>query len=223
MNKTNPLTGNPATRKRRNTQVTMSPSSADGSIIRYKALGSNVTSIDNAGGVSARWYVPGMNARIANSAGPDVVSYYATGKFLPGTMVKWEPTTSPTAGGRVFVGFTDNPELMVNLYNLLEAYEVAPSGGSYAPYSNAVKGLCNTISFPLWQEKDIEVPLRTRRKRFDCNSSIVVNVVDQLDRSAQVAMFACIDGYSGVSVGSNLGSFWYKDVVDVEGLSGSAT
>lgn len=222
-NNVSPLTPNNTVRKRRSTPPTMTTTSNDSSIIRYRALGANMVSLNNAGSVMARWYVGGMNARIANAAGPDVVSYYATCAFKPGTMVRWEPTTSPTAGGRMFVGFTDNPEVMVGLYNALEAYEVTPNSTTYGVYSNLVKGLCNMISFPMWQERDIPVPMRMRRKRFDCNQTVVVNDPNVMDRSAQVAMFACADGYSGISVSSTIGSFWYHDVVDVEGLSGTAT
>lgn len=199
------------------------PTSADSAVIRYKALGANTVSLSGAGAVIARWFCGGNNARLANAAGPSVVSYYATSVFRPGTTVRWEPTVSPTLGGRMFVGFTTNPEVMVNLYNALEAYEVTPNPATYSAYSNLVKGLSNMVSFPLWTERDMQVPTKLRRKRFDCNQSILVNNVDQCDRSVQVAMFACADGYGTITNGTSIGSFWYNDVVDVEGLSGVAT
>lgn len=223
MNKLNPLTGSTSTRKRRVTMPSTQPTSHDGAIIRYKSLGSTMVAANTAGAVMARWYCGGLNARIANAAGPDVVSYYATSVFRPGSSLRWEPTVSPTVGGRMFVGFTTNPEVMVSLYNALEAYEVTPNGTTYAGYSNLVKGLSNTMSFPMWMEKEIQIPTKLRRKRFDCNSSIAVNAVNDVDRSVQVAMFACADGFTGISTGGGIGSFWYNDVVDVEGLNGTAT
>lgn len=223
MKQANPLTGNVAARRRRNTMPSTQQTTNDSAVIRYKSLGSNTTVLNAAGAVQARWWAGGINAKLANQAGPDVVSYYATCRFRPGTTVKWEPTSSPTAGGRIFVGFTTNPEQMVALYNSLEAYEVTPNSTTYGAYSNLVKGLSNMISFPMWQEKDIMVPMNMRRKRFDVNASFAVNSVNEAERSVQVAMFACADGFTGITTGASIGSFWFSDVVDVEGLSGTAT
>lgn len=220
--KTNPLTGTGDVRKRRNRQPTMI-SNGDSTIIKSKGLGSNIVLVSSSGAAAARWYVPGVTAGLANGVGPLVVGYYATGKFLPGTVVRYEPTVSPVTGGRGFIGFTDNPEIIATITNLYSAYLSAPSGGTYAAYSNAVKGIGNLVSFPAWQEYEAVVPTRLRRKRFDVNSDATLNAVDVLDRSCQVAMFACFDGFGAVDVDVVIGSMWYMDVVDVEGLSATST
>lgn len=222
MKMANPLTGSTAARKRRNRAPSMQ-SNGDTTIIRYKAVGGNVPVRSTAGAVAKRWWIGGFPNDLASTAGPDVTSYYSTSVVKPGTHFRWEPSTSPTAGGRGFVGFTDNPEIMVNLYNALEAYEITPNGATYAAYSNLVKGLSSTISWPMWSEYEFETPTKLRRKRFDCNSSVAVNNVNDMDRSCQVAMFACFDGFFGISTDSVIGSFWFRDVIEVEGLNGTAT
>jgi hypothetical protein len=220
-NRENPLTGSTATRKRRNTAPSMT-GNGDGTMIKYKALGATTVMQSSSGAADYRVYSPGTNYRLASVAGPNVVKQYATAVFKPGTHIRWEPTLSPTVGGRGFVGFTDNPEVMAALFQAYSDYETSPGSGTYATYANKVKGLANMQSFPAWQEWECPVPSRLRRKRFDSNSNVALFDENDLDRSAQVTMFAAFDGIS-LSGGSGLGSFWYQDIVDVEGLSGEAT
>ncbi|UQZ09603.1 putative capsid protein [Freshwater macrophyte associated tombus-like virus 2] len=221
-NQANPLTGSTATRRRRNAVTKMS-GNGDNALIKYKALGANTVSYGTAGAVDFRFFIPGLSTRLAGTAGANVVSYYSTGVFKPGTMVRWEPTTSPTMGGRMFVGFTDNPEIMVSILTAWNTYSTSGLSADYATYSNLVKGLGNLISFPAWQDGDFQIPTKLRRKRFDVNETLTLTAVNDVERCAQVAMFACADGYAGISAGNVVGSFWYHDVVDVEGLHNTAT
>jgi len=216
----NPLTGDSSRRKRRVRQPVLN-GSGDRTMVRYKSLGNNV-SLSLAGlGVTARWYIPGLTTLLNNTAGPAIVSFYSTGLFKPGTHLRWEPVVSPTVGGRIFVGFTDNPEVAANITAAWNTFTTTPTTGNYATYAGAVKGLASTESVPLWQTCEWNVPTTLRRKRFDVNQDVTLTSIDQLDRSLQVAMFACIEGVdleSGV-----VGSFWFSDVVDVEGVHGTAT
>lgn len=219
---TNPLTGAATTRRRRN-GVTRMSGGADDAVIKSKALGANTVCYGIAGAADFRVYVPGMDTRLASTAGSSVVSYYATGVFRPGTSVRWEPTISPTQGGRMFVGFTDNPEVIRDIYSAWSQYVNSGASGDYATYSNLIKGLGNLVSFPAWQEWESQIPSRLRRKRFDTNTTVDLFDVDVVERSAQLAMFACADGFTSITAGSVIGSFWYHDVVDVEGLHSIAT
>lgn len=221
-NRANPLTGATTTRKRRNTAPQMN-GNADSTVIRYKALGSTTIAYSTAGAADFRAYIPGFNARLAGTAGVDVVSFYATGVFRPGTMLKWEPTTSPTKGGRVFLGFTDNPEIIATIGGLWQTYAQSGASGDYAPFANAVKGLGSVVSFPAWQEYEVAVPSKLRRKRFDTNRTIVLTDSNIIDRCCQVAMFMCADGYDSLTAGQGVGGLWYHDVVDCEGLHSNAT
>lgn len=198
-------------RKRRLRQPTMSQNGAN-TILKYSSIGTSVTTDASGNAQPNRKYVPGYPADLVNPVGADVAAFYSTGKFLPGTHARWEPSVSFTTTGRVFVGFTDNPEIIESMES---SRLTAP-----ATYRNLVKGLENVISFPVWQETEIPFPSKLRRKRFDCNET-VANAADVYDRSCQIAMFAAIEG--GPAAVTTMGSFWFHDVLDVEGLHAVAT
>lgn len=223
-NQTNPLTGSTATRRRRNANPE-SIRSGDGTVIKYKTIGNSMISPAGSPGCATwRPYIPGNGFGLAFNGGSSIVGKYATGVFRPGTRIRWEPSVSPTIGGRVFLGFSDNPEVMERLLAKWSAYNASPDGPTYVAYADAVKALANVVSWPLWQEHDIAVPTRLRRKRFDCNHSLTYTDINVLDRSAQTMMFAVFDGFNvDPEAVPFLGSFWYHDVVDVEGLHGEST
>ena len=200
-------------RRRRTTGVSSS-SRSDASIIRYSAIGDTVSipATNPLVGVPARHYVPGYGAGFANATGPDLVGYYSTGKFLPGTRIRWEPNVAFTTAGRVFVGFTDNPEVISQMEGLRST--------NRDTYASRVKGLSTVISFPIWQETEIDFPMKMRRKRFDCNETIDISDNNVVERSEQIAMFACIEGAPASTV---CGAFWFHDVVDVEGIHAQLT
>nr|WRQ65233.1 hypothetical protein [Tolivirales sp.] len=199
--------------------------SGDGTVVKYKTIGSSILSpAGSPGAATFRPYIPGNSFGLPFAGGPSIVAKYATGVFRPGTRIRWEPSVSPTIGGRVFLGFSDNPEVMEKLLVKWSAYNDTPTELTYAAYANSVKALANTVSWPLWQEHDITVPTRLRRKRFDCNAVLTYTDTNVLDRSAQTMMFAVFDGFNiDIDVSPFLGSFWYHDVVDVEGLHGEST
>jgi len=207
-------------RRKRNRQPMMS-SAGDSTIIKYSALGASLITEGTLGGTAhTRYYIPGFNGTLANSAGPQITSYYSTGKFLPGTKIRWEPSVSFTTPGRVLVGFTDNPEVAYNIQLLIIAFLATPNSNTLSAYLNAIRGLGSVTSFPVWQETDVTFPTKLRRKRFDTNST-VTNLADQYDRSMQTVMFAGVEG--GPSASTSLGGFWYHDVVEVEGVQPTIT
>jgi len=209
-------------RRRRNTQPGMTPTSSDSSVIKYSALGLNMVTNSTLGTATYyRSYIPGNGNALTNTAGPSIASYYSTGRFMPGTRIRWEPSVSFTTPGRVYVGFTDNLELMVNLNVARATYETTPSVANYNAYANAVKSLGTLQSWPVWQETDVVFPLHTRRKRFDVNVNVDYGSADVLDRSAQRAMYVAVDGAPANPTA--LGSFWYHDVVSVEGVANVAS
>lgn len=201
--------------RRRRNRMPMMSGSGDNAIVKYSSLGITHTTGTGANqGLSVRYYVPGYGGDMVNAAGPTVVSYYSTAKFTPGTRIKWEPSVSFTTAGRVIVGFTDNPEVIVNISTL-----AAQATTNYGPYLAAVRSLGSVVSFPVWQETEIPFPTRLRRKRFDVNATFSGTSVDVGDRSAQTVMFVAVEG---APVSTTLGSFWYHDIVDVEGVTGVA-
>lgn len=213
MSARNPASG--GVRKRR-TKMPMLQGSGDSTVVRYSSLGTTLaTGTGSNQGLVARYYVPGYSGDLVNGSGASICSFYSTGKFLPGTTIKWEPSVSFTTSGRVIVGFTDNPEIISSINTLGNN-----ASANYAAYLAAVKGLGSVRSFPVWQETTIPFPTRIRRKRFDVNIAINATLVDVLDRSVQTAMFVAVEG---APVSTTLGSFWFHDVVDVEGVTNVAT
>jgi len=201
--KKNPFSG--STRKRRNPQPRMNPTSSNSTIVEYSALSTSLSTGATGVGVLERFYVPGYQGQLSSTYGPAIVAYYSTGKFLPGTRARWEPSVGATTSGRVYVGFTDNPEVISALIT---------AASSPSVYLGYVKGLGDVVSFPVWQETDVQVPTRMRRKMFDTNASISNNV-DVLDRSCQVYMAIAVEGPASTS----FGSMWCHDKVMVEGIN----
>lgn len=193
-------------RRRLNRPISISgPQSAQ--VLRYAALGAGVGT--DANGLARdyfRLYVPGNPAGFTSPTGPTVAGYYSTGKFLPGTTVEWVPSVGFTTSGRVYIGFTDNPELASTIIS-------AVNTASYATY---VKGLGDVISFPVYQNEKFSIPTRLRRKMFDTNVSLT-NDVNVLDRSLQTAMFVLVDG---APASTAVGGFRFEDHLMVEGLTG---
>lgn len=200
MNNT-PVTG--GVRKRRTSGPTASNRGSN-TLLKYHSIGITVNTTAAGLGATQRRYAPGYSTGLSNAVGPTVAASYSTGKFLPGTAIRWEPSVSFTTTGRVYVGFTDNPEVMVALDSITSESQAV----------NAVKGLENVRSFPVWQETDISFPTTLRRRRFDVNESMAVNV-DVYDRSIQQYMYIVVEG---APASTSLGSFWYHDVLEVEGL-----
>lgn len=194
--------------RRRRTSGITSSSAGDGTVIKYSAIGLALSSGAAGSTYYTRKYIPGDGSSLANSIGPNLAGYYATGKFMPGTKIRWEPSVSFTTTGRVFVAFTDNPEVMANL-----------DGLTVAQLQTAVRGMSNVISFPVWQETDIPFPNKLRRKRFDANINFSSDV-NVYDRSCQQYMLVVVEA---MPASTAAGAFWFHDVVDVEGISSIVT
>lgn len=202
----------PGPKKRQNRQPTMQARDQDSSSVTYSTLGSEIATNASGQAMVRRAYIPGNADGLFADVGPQIVRRYSTAKFLPGTKLRWEPSVGITTPGRVFVAFTDNPEKMEVMLAFI-------AGGNYTNFSNAIKGFGNLQSFPIWQETEIAVPSRLRRKMFDTNATTSA-VREELDRSAQTCMFAFTDG---APVETFLGSFWYHDKLAVEGVTGVPT
>lgn len=208
-------------RKARNRAPTMM-SSGDRSLIKYGTLTDSIGTVGSTGTtIISRHYIPGFAPELAGKAGPAICSYYATGKFMPGSTVRWEPSVSFNTTGRAFVGFTDNPEVMALMNTALATYYATPTIANYNALANQVKSLGNVRSFPIWQETEVSFPTSLRRKRFDSNINAITTDVNVLDRSAQCVMYAAFEGLP--TTNQVIGGFSFRDVVEVEGISSVIT
>lgn len=204
--------------RKRRTRAPSMTGTGDATQLAYSALGSTVSTLAPGYGGTIRAYIPGLTFGLTNSIGPNIVGYYSSAKFLPGTKIRWEPSVSFTTSGRVSVGFTDNPEAIVTLSTLWNTATSSGLAADWLAYANAIKGLGSMRSFPVWQETEIEFPTKLRRKMFDTNLVPALNV-DVYDRSCQTAMFAVVEGATNVFAGS----FWYHDKLAVEGIQNTQT
>lgn len=202
-------------RKRRNTAPKM-----NGTIVEYSSQQANFPAPTAAGFTGEiRRYIPGFISPMASTIGPAIVGSYSSAKFLPGTKSRWEPSVSFNTTGRVFVGFSDNPEVTTQIEGLFGAALVSGLAADWALYLSAVKGLGSVVSFPVWQETEVAFPTRLRRKMFDTNEAVTSNV-DIYDRCLQTCMFI---GVEGLNVTANPGGFWFHDKVLVEGMHARTT
>lgn len=208
--------------RRRRTSAPAMSRGGDATIVKYSTLGNTLSTASTTGGAGdVRFYMPGLRTGITNPIGPDIVSSYSEGKFLPSTHIRWEPSVSFTVSGRVLCGFTDNPEVIVSLNTLLATFVTTPTAGNLTAYLDGIRGLGTMRSFPVWQETDVPFPTRTRRKMFDTNANIGSFDVNLVDRTAQTAFFVGVEG--GPTTATPLGSFHYTDHVRVEGIHGVIT
>lgn len=218
-----PVKGGVRVRNRSSPSIT---GGGDSTIIKYNYVGSSIQTQATTGSATrARFYIPGQTAgpysdSATTSPGSKLVKSYSTAVYRPGTKIRWEPSCSFNTSGRVFVAFTDNPEVAYKL-NLIRDDAEAGLPGALEAYVLNMRGLSNVRSFPVWQETEIPFPTRTRRKRFDVDAT--TNILDKADlvTSMQVAMFVVVEGVG--TTATRVGSFWYHDVVDVEGIQPDIT
>lgn len=173
--------------------------------LRYKCLSPALTT-DAPGFRSInRHYIGGNDAEVLSCAGVNVLRNYSTYKLVPGTRARWVPSVGFTTSGRVIVGYLTSPEQMVYFDTLTENQKI-----------EYVRGMGNSLSFPVYEDREWDVPTVMRRKMFDVNASVVFSSVDVLDRSCQVEMVAVIAGTTGLT---DVGYFEYTDHMIVEGLT----
>lgn len=209
-------------RRRPNLQARVQNTSRNTSAVKYNTIG---VTVSQPSGWNAtpfmRFYVGGLKtydsdtfaAGFGPSTGRDIVSSYSTCKFLPGTSLSWSPSVGFTTSGRVFIGFTDNPEVAALIYN---QYVADYATGDFTAYSGYVKSLGDVVSHHVFEEFTLAIPTRLRRKMFDVNSTITLSGgTEILDRSGQVFMFGIVEGGTGAAT---WGSVHYHDNVAVEGI-----
>lgn len=144
----------------------------------------------NTSGGAASNYNQSVAANIAGLTG-----LYAEYKYLSMT-VEWLPIISPgviDAGSRVYVGYTDNPEVIASL-----------SASAAVATRDAVKGNRNMRSFNAWEHFRMNVPLTNRHNKFNVNTNSVLSDSNTIDRSVQGLVYGGIDG---VSAAATLGTW----------------
>jgi len=211
-NKTMNLAGQVARNqpRRRVNQSVRGSVGSDRTTLGYRSIGATITTDTDGLAAYGRHYIPGYTGgALVSSAGVAVANYYSDGKFNPGSRIKWVPEQGFTTTGRVYVGFTTNAEIMAGW-----------DGMTQAARNNFVRSLGNAISFPIYQETEIQVPTELRRRLFDINANVALNSVDVLDRCCQTLLVCVIIGAPAIKTA---GAFEFYDNVYLEGLNAYAT
>jgi hypothetical protein len=111
-----------------------------------------------------------------NRAGADIVKHYQEYKYTS-ALAEWLPAIGPSAtdsGARIFIGYIDNPELIVTYKAATEANKAA-----------MVKALANVKTFNAWERFTYKVPLTFRRKMFNVDPTIATPSNEETDRAIQ--------------------------------------
>lgn len=172
--------------------------------INYRNVGGTQTTGLTGSVAGKRLYIPGFNGEIGANPGTAIASLYSTGKFLPGTLIRWVPTVGFTTTGNITFGFSDNPEV-----------ETSYQAGTDATKITIINGLGNVERYPIYQEFTVRLPTNTRRKYFDTNFDVDQTNADSMDRCMQNAFYFYVDG---APVSTAVGNFVYHDHISLEGL-----
>ncbi len=195
-NKRNPL--------HRQTQLAMRPkSNFDGQTLNFKNVRSELTAAAN---VLAHLITVSTTAGAASgSIGESIAKNYS--EYVYDSLVfRWLPSVGPgvaAAGGRGYVGYTDNAEMMMT-------YAGATATGTIS----AVKSHRNMKSFNVWEPFVYSVPLTRRRKTFDTNSTIETTV-DVYDRSVQGMV---VFGAETVGATDTIGRWQVEGIMTLKGM-----
>lgn len=221
-NNANLTAGPQGVRRRRNRPPQMQNVGSDASIITYTGLGAPLANSALGGNANFRLFTGGNNSGFqVQYPGPQMVKFYSTCRFLPGTTIRWEPQIGSTSSGRVHACFIDNPEKLLQYLNIFEAHIAAPTSTTLTDCINAVRTTANSISFPAWMEREIPFPQHMRRKEFstdlviDLTGSTAVNA-NSIDRSVQQGFFYVIEASDAPG---GYGSMWFHDRVMAQGIS----
>ena len=111
-----------------------------------------------------------------NRAGSDVVKHYQDYKYTQAAL-EWLPSIGPAstdAGGRIYIAYIDNPELIVT-FKAATAVNQLPM----------VRNCANVRDFNMWERFTYHVPLTYRRKMFNVDPTVSTPGNEETDRAVQ--------------------------------------
>ena len=145
---------------------------------------------------------------VIGSYAAGIANYYAEYRYKH-VAATWLPLVGPgvsAAGGRIYVAYIDNPEL-INAW----------LGFTAANALSAIKNVKNVKTYNVWEKFTYSVPLTHRRPWFDVNYNIT-DGVDVDDRSVQGQFI-----FAAETVGATdtIGSFQINSRVTLRGYTPS--
>jgi hypothetical protein len=160
------------------------------------------TTTINVGGT----FIQGINTGLSSISGIYNEYIYRSVTF------HWMPFVSPgiaDAGSQIYVGYIDNAEEMGILTAL-----------STSTIFNVSKTLRNMKFFNAWEWFSFTVPLTSRRKSFDVNTTVTLGATDTYDRSMQGMV---VVGANSLSATVSLGQWRVTYGLELRRLNTSQT
>lgn len=166
-------------------------------------------------GAQATGSGPNNAAFIASSSIRAVAGMYQEYVYLPGTKLIWEPRVSVTSTGNYWVGWLDNPELILNfLRSDLEGR------------TSIVQSVDTVKVYPIWQSSTTPIG-PTRRKTYNVNvSPFLPTDESEIQRELEIMVFersvqgAFIFLITGVPPGTVCAQPYIKEQISLRGLTG---
>jgi len=134
---------------------------------------------------------PTNSGFIVSSTIRAIAARYQEYLYLPGTKLHWEPRVPVTSTGNYWVGWIDNPELLLQMI-------VGPAATRRA----IVQSVDTVRVYPIWQSSVTPIG-PPRKKSYNVNTTLFVDTVNlsettvtihEIERSVQGAFVFIVDG-----------------------------
>lgn len=149
-------------------------------------------------------------AFISSSSIRAVTRLYQEYRYLPGTVLKWEPRVPITSRGNYWIAWCDNPEFIVRY--IFATSEVKKT---------MIRSLSSARVYALWREST--TPIGPPRKRmFNIDASVSESTNREVDyntfeRTVQGAFLFLVEG---AEPGQAIAQPYLQEVVQLRGLTG---
>lgn len=198
--RTNPL-------MRRQTRAVRPRASFDGQFLNHKVIFAPDTTSATGTYASGIYVDATATGSCMGTIGAAIANTYS--QYVYETCVlRWLPSIGPgsaEAGGRVYVGYVDNPEA-------IKTYMAATTANQIL----YIKGNRNMRSFNVWENGVYALPLTRRRKMFDVNNAPTHTLENDNDRSTQ-GLF--IFAYESVGTSITMGAWQSEVLVKLHGFN----
>lgn len=191
----------------------------ESTIIRGNEALLSMDSQSNGSGGGLIAMVPGLSLGRVQSSLSAVAGMYCNGKFMPGTVLHYAPSTGSTTSGVIHIAWIDNPEIIASAY-------ANTSGGTptvalnSAAWRDFVRSIGNVRTYSVWEAFDFPMPTTLRRKMFNVNATMTetgeLSQSPLVDRSAQGIWVWAVEGAPAVATA--MGRPWIHAVLQLEGL-----
>jgi hypothetical protein len=151
---------------------------------------------------------------VVSSSIRQVAACYQEYKYLPGTKLHWEPRVAVTSTGNYWIGYIDNPELIIRFMDGANTIERA-----------AIARSIDTMRiYPIWQSASCSIG-PSRRSSYNVNVTLDTDInnvprsarIAEIERSCQGAFIFLIEGGNPSTVTAQP---YLTEILSLKGLTG---